>query len=274
MDQCLTPLCAFFGDKLRRAITPAELAEYVAQRRRQGVTDRAIRRELSLLETVVRHAVTRHRRRRKMHFALPSRKFLKQTQGDPPPPPARLALPADDAPLRPILLEAVSRLEQQGAPSPLTVAERRHPRSAKLTESQVVAIRADRARGVPIQELASRYGVNRHTMQDCVLGYTWGDVPGALPSQRSRAPLTPDLERPAEADFAPELRSYWGPAYWRTARGRAELHARILTLAQGGLAAAAIARQLRVHPNTVWRTLRAARASAPGAHGGHGRTDR
>jgi hypothetical protein len=49
--------------------------------------------------------------------------------------------------------------------------------SAKLTEEDVIAIRARRADGERGSDLAREFGVDRHTIKSIVLGYTWGWLP-------------------------------------------------------------------------------------------------
>ncbi len=110
------------------------------------------------------------------------------------------------------------------------------------------------------------------------LAQTLGGGNGAFPSrpaaqipitaprpapQPERQPIELVRERLSEADLAPETRACWGKAYWRTKRGRTELHARIVALAQGGLAAKHIANQLGVNRSTVWRKLKEARKRGP-----------
>lgn len=52
----------------------------------------------------------------------------------------------------------------------------RHPRTARLTESDVAQIRAAAARGVSRQELAHRYGVQYMTITDVIWRRTWKHV--------------------------------------------------------------------------------------------------
>ncbi len=95
------------------------------------------------------------------------------------------------------------------------------------------------------------------------LAQTLGGGNGALPSRpvvqipRTVSRPAPQPERPPreEADFAPETRGCWGPAYWRTERGRTELHARIITLAASGVRQKDIAKQLRISSSAVSRRL-------------------
>lgn len=49
--------------------------------------------------------------------------------------------------------------------------------SAKLTEAQVVEMRALRAAGATFGELAAKYGVHRQTVIPAVKGETWAHVP-------------------------------------------------------------------------------------------------
>ena len=76
MDQCLTPLSAYFGARWKQPIMPDDMADYVAMRRGQGVTDVAIHQELSHLDAVIRYA---GRGKRKQYPSLPSRKYLKRS---------------------------------------------------------------------------------------------------------------------------------------------------------------------------------------------------
>jgi hypothetical protein len=48
---------------------------------------------------------------------------------------------------------------------------------AKLTEADVLAIRAARARGVPVLELAARYGVYHSQICNIALRKTWKHIP-------------------------------------------------------------------------------------------------
>lgn len=55
---------------------------------------------------------------------------------------------------------------------------------AVLTESDVVAMRADRRAGMQYTEIATKYGVHKVTARDACTGTTWDHVPGALPRQQ------------------------------------------------------------------------------------------
>ena len=214
MDQCLTPLCAFFGEKLPRAISSDELAEYVAQRGSIGVTPKAILQELSCLDAVVRLLRCKH------SFSLPSRKFLKpappagKEPSEGPPPAARrepedLSLPnwrtdSGRAELQAkVIALAQAGLARREIAAQLkvhwTVVHRRlreagitpvdlaRAYKATMTERDVVTIREERRRGVTTGELARRYGVHGHTIARCVYGDTFGHVPGALSRAEVRA---------------------------------------------------------------------------------------
>jgi len=87
LDQCLTPLVAYFGDRWKRAISPDDMAGYVAMRRDQGISKRAIHQELSTLDAMIQYAGKR--RRGRGYPSLPSRKFLKR-------PEAKQAAPAGE----------------------------------------------------------------------------------------------------------------------------------------------------------------------------------
>jgi len=215
MDQCLTPLCAFFGDKLRRAISPDELAEYVAQRRSIGVTNKAILQELSCLDAAVRHRCGRSRAGRTLGFSLPSRRFLKGL-----PPKGNLAPPA---------------VETAMGEQDVTIAE------------AAAAVRAWAA-----QSVMSRVDFD---------GFKHVVLPPGLPPGVAIGVCSPEIQalyaeawREAEGCCRSQNRGMYG-----VEANRGELLRRIVALAQAGLAARDIAKQLGVHPHAVWRRLREAR---------------
>jgi hypothetical protein len=135
MDQCLTPLCAFFGEKLPRAISSDELAEYVAQRGSIGVTTKAILQELSCLDAVVRSLRCKH------SFSLPSRKFLK------PAPPAGKE-PSEAAPSAPVGV-------QERREAPVRPVDWCSPVARAETRAQILALGQAR---VARQDIAERVG--------------------------------------------------------------------------------------------------------------------
>lgn len=68
-------------------------------------------------------------------------------------------------------------------PEKLTRGEAVH--TARLTETDVLAIRERRAAGATLQALAAEYGVTFSNIARAASGETWGHLPGAVPKSGS-----------------------------------------------------------------------------------------
>ncbi len=146
LDQCLTSVHAFFGDKLDGPIAQDAMLAYVERRRALGVTDRAIHQELATLDAAMCGAAEVKRK----CCPLPSRKFLKRPGGALPPAP----LPEVQPPCRPVeTAPKIIRRIARAATRALTRHEASLPEPVREYLQQQIAD-AEALRGELFQEKA------------------------------------------------------------------------------------------------------------------------
>lgn len=73
-----------------------------------------------------------------------------------------------------------------------------HHHLARLSEALVVELRSLHADGVPVRELARRFGIPRPTLRSAVLGRTWCHVGAAVAGARK----VPPVQRSEDAETA------------------------------------------------------------------------
>jgi hypothetical protein len=63
----------------------------------------------------------------------------------------------------------------------LNVAFGERSGKAVLTTELVIAMRSQAASGLSIKEISELFDANRNTVESCLIGGTWGHIPGAIP---------------------------------------------------------------------------------------------